>query len=255
VIAWDKALTVETHKDTIVGMVGQNRESRLATTFVRLADTLVVGFDMVDLLQSLVETSADLLDRSAAGLVLSDGNAQLEPVASTSEEIARIELLAVRSGEGPSIACVASGSAVSIENLGEDMHWPAYSSYAQSLGFASVHTVPLRLRTTVIGALSVYGDHIGPLASADAAVAQSLADIATISILQERALRESGIAVEQLQHALNSRVIIEQAKGVVAYVRGVGMDDAFNLMRRYSRSNNVPLREVAARIVERSLTI
>jgi len=236
-------------------MVGQNRESRLATTFVRLADTLVVGFDMVDLLQSLVETSADLLDRSAAGLVLSDGNAQLEPVASTSEEIARIEMLAVRSGEGPSIACVNSGAAVSIDDLSEDMHWPAYSSYAQSLGYGSVHTVPLRLRTTVIGALSVYGENKGPLASADAAIAQSLADIATISILQERALRESGIAVEQLQHALNSRVIIEQAKGVVAYVRSVGMDDAFTLMREYARSNNVPLREVALRIVERSLTI
>jgi len=251
----EKVATAVTHESTITGMVGQNRESRLATTFVRLADTLVVGFDMVDLLQSLVETSADLLDRSAAGLVLSDGNAQLEPVASTSEQIARIELLAVRSGEGPSIACVASGAAVAIDNLADDMHWPAYSSYAQSLGYASVHTVPLRLRTTVIGALSVYGEQAGPLASADAAIAQSLADIATISILQERALRESGVAVEQLQHALNSRVIIEQAKGVVAYVRSVGMDDAFTLMREYSRSNNVPLREVALRIVERSLTI
>jgi len=236
-------------------MVGQNRESRLATTFVRLADTLVVGFDMVDLLQSLVETSADLLDRSAAGLVLSDGNADLEPVASTSENIARVELLAVRSGEGPSVECVATGHAISIDDLSEDMQFPAFSSYTQSLGFASVYTVPLRLRTTVIGALSVYGNEVGPLPAADAAIAQSLADIATISILQERALRESGIAVEQLQHALNSRVIIEQAKGVVAYVRSVGMDDAFALMRSYARSNNLPLREVASRIVERSLTI
>ena len=236
-------------------MVDHSRESRLAATFVQLADTLVVGFDMVDLLQSLVETSAELLDYSAAGLVLTDGLEQLESVASTSEQIAGIELLEIRSGEGPAIECVATGAPVSIDDLDTDTRWPAFGSYAVGLGILSSHTVPLRLRGTIIGALSVYGERVGPLTAADAAICQSLADVATISILQERALRESGIAVEQLQHALNSRVIIEQAKGVIAQLHGVDMNVAFRTLREYSRNNNVALRDVAELVVLRSLTL
>jgi len=236
-------------------MVDHSRESRLAATFVQLADTLVVGFDMVDLLQSLVETSAELLDYSAAGLMLSDGSDQLESVASTSEQIAGIELLEIRSGEGPAIECVATGAPVSIDDLDTDERWPAFGSYAVGLGILSSHTVPLRLRGTIIGALSVYGERVGPLTAADVAICQSLADVATISILQERALRESGIAVEQLQHALNSRVIIEQAKGVISYVRNVNMDEAFAVLRSYARSNNLGLRDVASQVVDRSLSL
>jgi GAF domain-containing protein len=236
-------------------MVGNNRESRLASTFVQLADTLVVGFDMVDLLQSLVETSADLLEYSAAGLVLSDGAGALESVAATSEQIAGIELLQIRSGEGPAIECVLTGAPVAVEDLESDIRWPTFGNYAVGVGIASSYSVPLRLRSTIIGALSVYNDSVATFTEADAAVAQSLADVATISILQERALRESGIAVEQLQHALNSRVIIEQAKGVISYTRKVDMDEAFTVLRSYARSNNLGLRDVAAQVVDRSLSL
>jgi GAF domain-containing protein len=236
-------------------MVGQDRESRLATTFVKLADTLVVGFDMVDLLQSLVETSAELLDYSAAGLVLSDGLGPLEPVASTNEDIARLLSSEISSGVGPTVECVTGGGAVDLHDFDAPNNWPDYSAQALSLGLRSVHAVPLRLRERVIGALAIYNDLPGTITATDSAIAQSLADVATISILQERALRESDIAVDQLQHALDSRVLIEQAKGVVSYVRNVGMDEAFALLRSYSRSNNVALREVASLVVNRRLEI
>jgi GAF domain-containing protein len=236
-------------------MVGETRERRLTAAFVTLADTLVAGYDVVDLLQTLVDSCAELLDASDVGLVLADTTGDLSVVASTSERDALVDLLQPPSGVGPSVDCFQSGDVVSIADIASAQKWPQFVSDATAQGFASLHAVPMRLRGTVIGALSLYRSSTGVLSEDDASVVQGLADVATIGVLHERVLRESGIAQAQLQRALDSRVIIEQAKGVIAQTRSIDMDDAFRALRDYARNRGLNLRDVAELVVKRSITI
>jgi GAF domain-containing protein len=237
-------------------MVADTREGKLASTFVTLADTLVADYDVVELLQTLVDASSDLLDATAAGILLADENGSLEVVASTSEESRLVDLMQQRTGTGPSVQCYATAAPVAVPDISELGHeWSAFRDEATEQGFQSVHVVPLRLRGAVIGTLSLFRHNTGLISPEDGSVAQGLADVATIGILHERALRESGIAQEQLQNALNSRVVIEQAKGVISQTRGVNMGDAFNALRQYARSNNRGLRETAELVVARTINL
>ncbi|WP_366145617.1 GAF and ANTAR domain-containing protein [Cryobacterium sp.] len=232
------------------------REGQLVETFVTLADTLVADYDVVDLLHTLVEKCAALLEASAAGIILSAGDGKLEVVASTNERSRLVEILQLRAGSGPCVESFTTGQAVAIpdiESTGDQ--WPKFRAGALAQGFASMHAVPLRLRATTIGSLNLFWDRTGGLSAADTKTVQALADVATIGILQERAIRESDIVRQQLQHALSSRVLIEQAKGVVAYTHRVHMRDAFDKIRDYARNNGLPLADVAERIVNRSLTL
>jgi GAF domain-containing protein len=237
-------------------MVLESREWRLATTFVRLADTLVADYDVVELLQSLVDNCADLLDASAVGLLLVADQGGLDLIASTSEQSRLVETLQASSGVGPSNEAFRTRQAVAVADIAKvPESWATFRDRALGQGFRAAHAVPLRLRDTVIGTLTLFQTSPGLLSEEDASVAQGLADVATIGILHERALREEAIAKEQLQHALDSRVIIEQAKGVIAQKRGADMDQAFELLRGYARSHGENLRDVARLIVERRLTI
>ncbi|TXN31862.1 GAF and ANTAR domain-containing protein [Lacisediminihabitans profunda] len=236
-------------------MVAETRERRLVDTFVTLADTLVAGYDVVDLLQTLVEACADLLDASAAGLMLADDGGNLAVVASTSERSRLVEIMQLRSGHGPCVEAFTTGVVVEVDDLvAQRNRWPEFREEALSQGFRSVHAIPLRLRGSVIGTLNLFRNEPGLLTPEDASVAQGLADVATIGILHERTLRENSVAKEQLQHALDSRVVIEQAKGVIAQTRSVDMDQAFRLLRAYARSNNLNLHDVAARVVARTVS-
>jgi len=233
-----------------------SRERRVAATFVRLADTLVDHYDVVDLLQTLTDASAELLDASAAGLLLVSGGDSLDLVASTSEESRLIDTIQVSSGNGPSIECFETGKPVAVDDIETtDGRWPEFREQALAQGFRAVHAVPLRLRDSVIGCLTLFRSEPGAWSAEDASVARGFADVATIGILHERALRQSNLAQEQLQYALDSRVVIEQAKGVVSQLRNVSMDEAFSLLRNYSRSHNLALREVAGMVVSRSLEV
>lgn len=237
-------------------MGSDTREKRLTAAFVTLADTLVADYDVVDLLQTLVDTCADLLDASAAGIMLADQNGELAVVASTSERSRLVEMMQLSSGFGPCVECFTTGTSVTVSDVDElGERWPGFREAALEQGFHSVHGVPLRLRGVVIGTLNLFRSQTGELSREDMAVAQGLADVATIGILQERALREADVARDQLQHALDSRVLIEQAKGVVAHMRGVDMDEAFRSLRDYARSNNLNLRDVAQLVVTRSVTL
>jgi GAF domain-containing protein len=237
-------------------MTSQTRERRLTSAFVTLADTLVAGYDVVDLLQTLVDTCAELLDASAAGIMLADGSGELAVVASTSERSMLVETMQLSSGAGPCVECFTTGVAVTVGDVADlGDKWPGFKEAALEQGFRSVHGVPLRLRGNVIGTLNLFRPSPGAMSEEDKSVAQGLADVATIGILQERAIREADIAKNQLQHALDSRVLIEQAKGVIAYMRDLDMDAAFRTLRDYSRSNNLNLRDVAERVVNRSLTL
>lgn len=237
-------------------MASDTREGRLTTAFVTLADTLVAGYDVVDLLQTLVDTCADLLDASAAGIMLADPSGELAVVASTSERSLLVETIQLGSWSGPCVECFTTGAPVTVSDVAElGDRWPDFRDAALEQGFRSVHGVPLRLRGNVIGTLNLFRTSTGALSDEDLAVAQGLADVATIGILQERAIREADIARSQLQSALDSRVLIEQAKGVIAYMRDVDMDTAFRTLRNYARGNNLNLRDVAERIVDRSLEL
>lgn len=236
-------------------MTTLDKDRRLLATFTQLADTLVDDYDVVELMQQLVDTCRDELDVSAAGLLLADSAGELELVASTTEEGNVVEALLL-GGQGPAVESYATGRVVAvndIEQLGEG--WEAFRRSALAQGYTSIACIPLRLREQTIGALNLLQAHGAVLSEEDGVVARALADIATIGILHERTLRETERLSQQLQNALNSRVIIEQAKGVVSHVKGVPIDEAFTLIRAYARDHGERLGDVAARIVQRRLTL
>jgi GAF domain-containing protein len=234
----------------------QTREGRLVDAFVTLADTLVAGYDVVELLQRLVEACSELLDASAAGILLASPSGQLSVVASTSEHGRLVEVMQLSSGNGPCIEAFTTGKLVEVVDVAAlDGRWPEFAAEAVAQGFRSVHAIPLTLRGTVIGTLNLFRTAPGRLGELDAVAARGLADVATISILHERSLREHTVAQEQLQRALDSRVLIEQAKGVLAQLHTIDMDAAFAALRSYSRNHNLNLREVAEKIVSRQLTL
>ncbi|BDZ52053.1 transcriptional regulator [Frondihabitans sucicola] len=237
-------------------MTGSTREAQLLDTFVTLADTLVVGFDTIDLLQILVERCVVLFDATDAGIMLDNGAGELEVIASTSERSHLIGLLQLGAGEGPCVEAYSTGRAVSVSDVEQIAdRWPTFAARSTESGYAAVDAVPLRLRDTALGSLNLFREAPGALNPDDASAVQALADVATISILQERAVRQTDVARDQLQRALDSRVIIEQAKGIVSYTRDVDMDDAFKLIRDYSRSNRRRLSDVAAAVVDRSIRL
>jgi GAF domain-containing protein len=227
------------------------REERLGRTFVELADTLVDDFDVVDLLSLVAERCVELLDASAAGLLLSDGRGSLHLMAATSEAGELLELFQIQSDEGPCLDCFRSGAPVLADDLAADgARWPRFSPVACGAGFRAAHAVPLRLRSDVIGALNLFRVEPGGLARPDLTTAQALADAATIAVLQHRAARAARELTDQLRTALGSRIAIEQAKGVIAEREDVDMAEAFALLRGYARSNGRLLTEVAQEIID-----
>jgi GAF domain-containing protein len=231
------------------------RAERVSGAFVKLTDTLVADYDVLDLLHTLVEEAVGLLDITAAGLVLADPSGELQVLASTSEESRLVEVLQLQAGEGPCVECYATGNAVTVDDIRVLDRWPAFKAEALSLGFRSVHAVPMRVQGRTVGAMGLFGSTPGSLSGEDAAIGQALADVATLSFMQERAIREAAVVNEQLQQALNSRVLIEQAKGVIAHTSGVDMEEAFRLLRNHARAHNEALHETASRIADRSLSL
>lgn len=231
-----------------------DREALLSETFVALADTLVSDFDVVDFLSLLATRCLDLFDAEDAGLMLIDPDGRMRLAASSSHEMELLELLEIQHDEGPCPDAYRSGERVACDDLVDaTTRWPRFAPAALDAGFRSVLALPMRLRGEVIGALNMIRREPGALADEDIAAAQALADVATIGLLQHRAARESQLLAEQLQYALTSRVVIEQAKGVIAERLELDMGDSFDALRRYSRNHNVRLADAAAGIVSRTL--
>jgi GAF domain-containing protein len=224
---------------------------------VALADTLVDDYDIIDLLDQLVAHCVALLAADAAGIMLADPPDKLHPVVACSEDAQTMELLQLQSDEGPCLEAYRTATQVGIPELSQVAgRWPRFvAAVARGGAFASVHAIPLRLRGQAIGALNLFHREPGAMRDTDLALGQALADVATIGILQERAIRRGEVLNEQLQTALHSRMVIEQAKGVVAQHLGVGMDGAFDRLRRYARTNDQRLAEVAHRLVGRELDL
>ena len=235
-------------------MTAVTREARLFEALAKLADTLVAGYDVVELLQNLVESCEELLDVDAAGLLLSDSDGHLELLASTSEETRLVETIQLGAEAGPCIQCFHTGAVISVPDvLDAPSEWAAFSAVCIENGFTSVYAIPMRLRDETIGALNLLRREAGELNEQDAAAAQALADMATIGILHERTLRAADTVRSQLQTALNSRIVIEQAKGVLAQTQRITVDAAFVALRKHARDQQLPLSEVARRLVDRTL--
>jgi GAF domain-containing protein len=227
-------------------------DERLAQAFVELADTLVAGFDLMEFLQTLTERCVELLEVDAAGLLLADGRGALRLVAASTEQARVVELFQLQNDEGPCVDCFRSGQPVIIGDIRAGnvaARWPRFGPAALQMGFAGVHAIPMRLRDQVIGTLNLFRSAPDGLDQPVARAARALVDVATIGILQERAVRQQELVAAQLQAALHSRVMIEQAKGVLAERQQVTPDEAFHILRRYARDHNRPLTALAGDVI------
>ena len=224
--------------------------SRLTDVFVEVADTLVDDFDVIEFLELVTRHTAEVSQAASAGLLLADPHGQLQYMASSAESVKLLELFQLQYQEGPCLDCFHSGKPVINADLtAAAPRWPLFAPRAVDAGFQSVHAFPLRHRRRVIGALNLFSTDTGLFEATDVRIIQCLADIATIGLLQERTIRSGEILTEQLQSALNSRITIEQAKGVLARTHSIDVDSAFERMRDYSRRNHHRLSDVAQAVV------
>jgi GAF domain-containing protein len=230
------------------------REALLAKALVELADTLVADFDVVDLLTILTDRCVDVLDVAAAGVMVVAPAGDLRLMASSSETMRALELFELQADEGPCLDCFLTARPVVQPDLAAAANgWPRFSGAALAAGFRSVHALPMRLRGTVLGALNLFHVHTGEMRPADLAAGQALADVATIAILQHRATLEIQLLNEQLTQALNTRIVIEQAKGMIAEHANLDMEQAFAILRYHARSNNLRLSDVARDVIAGTL--
>jgi GAF domain-containing protein len=230
------------------------REQQLLKAFIEFADTIVDEYDVVEFLHRLATRCVELLDVSEAGIMLADRDGTLHYVASSSERMHLIELFELQHDEGPCQDAYRDGVAVHT-SLNDDANtrWPRFAPHAREVGIESVSALPMRLRSEVIGALNLLSTTSMPLSAEDQQVAQALADIATIGILQERALNDAKVVTSHLEGALESRIVIEQAKGIVAERNHVAIDTAFGVLRGYARTHSHLLRQTAQDVIDGTL--
>lgn len=226
-------------------------QATLAKVFVQIADTLVAEFDIVEFLQQLCDRCVELLEVDAAGLLLADPRGRLQLMAATSEEARVLELFQLQSHEGPCLDCHRDGAAVVVPDVAAvSDRWPQFAPACRDAGFAAVHAIPMRCREQVIGALNLFSVAPGGLDPATVEIAQALSDVATIGLLQHRALADQLVLVEQLQTALTSLTVIEQAKGILAERTGLHPEQAFTALRRHARDRNLRLTDLARAVID-----
>ena len=224
--------------------------SHLSDLFVEVADTLVDDFDLIDFLHHVATNAAEITSSTAVGLMLDDHEGNLRFMAASSEDARLLELFQLQNSEGPCLDAHDTGEEVADIMIEESTErWPVFAPRAIELGLRSAHCFPLRLRDQVIGAMNTFRAEALPMNPEERRVARALADLATIGLMQERALRRAEELTEQLQFALNSRIVIEQAKGAVARTLDVGVDDAFGVLRGYARQHRLRLTDVARDVV------
>ncbi|MBD0840983.1 GAF and ANTAR domain-containing protein [Streptomyces sp. TRM68416] len=233
-------------------MIGMARERRLAEIFVEVADSLVEDFDVIDLLQRLSARCVELLDVSAAGILLVDAHGELQIIAASDEHTRLLELFALQHDQGPCVECYRTGAArtnIDLARAEATADWSRFAARARETGYTTTHAIPLRLRSRTVGALNLFQTTPHRLGDDDIALAQALADVATIAILQQRTLEQSHVENSQLETALTSRVLIEQVKGVLAERWDASVDDAFAAFRSYARARHLRLSDLAAQII------
>lgn len=229
-------------------MMAENRERAIIDSFMGFADRLVDDFDILDVTVQLTEDCAALLDVAAAGMLLADARGVLHLLAATSEQARDLEVFQLQREEGPCLECYRTGTAVSVADLhAEAGRWPRFAAVAEHQGFASVHAIPIRLRRNVLGALNLFGTSVGALNPDDVNLAQALAHVAAIAIAQQNQTRHD--LLPDVQSAVASRGVVEVAKGVLAEVHSLDMNQAFARLRGYAAERGERLGDVARVVV------
>ncbi|MDP2293530.1 MAG: GAF and ANTAR domain-containing protein [Actinomycetota bacterium] len=231
------------------------RQTLTATTFVEIVDTLVSDFDVIEVLTVLTSRCVELLDSAAAGILLADEEGHLRVIGASTEQVQLLELFQIQNDQGPCLDCYHTGVVVAQADLRATSPWPEFAAESVAAGFPSVCAVPLRLKSVILGCLNLFMSEAVELSEADLALAQALADVASIAMIQDQASRDAAIREGHLQHALTSRIAIEQAKGMIAERGRVDMNEAFARLRAFARNNNRGLTEVAQALVDGSLTV
>jgi hypothetical protein len=235
---------------------GSIREATMIGAFLHLADTSVAGYDVVDFLRYLTGCCVDLIDIDEASVILASPSGQLQVVAASTERLEDLATFELQNGDGPCLDAFRTGQTVSTADLdAETARWPTFAGRAAAFGLRAAHAMPMVLRDDTVGAVGLFSVKAGRLTDSDAELVRALADMATIGMLHERAMNETTTAAADLQHALSSRITIEQAKGVLAERFKVSIDDAFDLLRRFARRNQQGLTEVAEGVVRDGLDI
>ena len=230
------------------------RETDVVRALVEMADNLVDDYDVVDLLTGLADRCVNVLGVSAAGVMLASPAGSLGLVASSSEAMRLLELFELQAQEGPCLDAFRTGEPAGHENLEAGSgRWPSFSAAALKAGFQSASALPLRLREVTLGALNLLSVTRAPMDEADVIVARAFADLATLSIVQHRVSTEAQRVNEQLSGALTSRVVIEQAKGVICERADVDLAQAFSRLRAYARNSNRRLTDVARAAIDGTL--
>lgn len=228
-------------------------QALLIQTLVELANELIDDFDLVDLLSLLADRCVEALDVTAAGVMIAAPSGALERIASSSETMRTLEIFQLQADEGPCIDAYRTGRpTVNVDLTVADGRWPAFAARAVTEGFRSAHSLPMRLRGHTLGALNLLHANEGPFEDIDIVAAQALADIASIAIAQHEIVVDAQTLADQLNTALNSRVIIEQAKGRIVQSSGTDtdMDQAFRRLRSHARSHNLRLSDLADQIAQ-----
>ncbi len=224
---------------------------RLSSVFADVSDALVSDFDLVEFLHDLTIHAASVSGAASVGLLLTDQHRYLHYMAASNENARLLELFQLQAEEGPCLDCFRGGTAVIDSDLARaHERWPLFAPRAREYGFGSVHAFPMRVREHGIGALSIFGIEALAFGASEVRLVQALADIATLAILHEPTLGRGGSLTEQLQAALNARIVVEQAKGALARLRGVDVDDAFVLLRTYARTTGQRLGDVARALLD-----
>ncbi len=230
-----------------------NRELWLAATLVELADSPDADFGETTYSDRLALRLAQLLAPAEVGVLIGDASA-LKTAAASTERAHRLVSFEAAHGEGPGTACYNSGQPVFNQSLiVAGGRWPQFAAAARVAGFEIVSSLPIRRHHETEGVINVLGTGEHPLGATETSLAQILAEAAAIAVLQQRALRQSIQTTAQLQRALDSRVLIEQAKGAVAARLGITPEAAYGLLRGFARRHSRLLTEVAGKTISGEL--
>lgn len=231
------------------------REIRIGQLFVELADTLTDDFDLVEFMHRLADACIELLDVDAAGLMMIDLQGRPRLVASSPDLMRDLELFELQADEGPCLDVIETGEAVvNVTVATAQQRWPRFTAAALEAGIRATHALPLKLRADRIGAVNLFTQDEQHLSERDIALGQALADVASIGLLQQRNTREPPMLAEQLQSTLNTRILVEQAKGILAERSGLTPGDTFPFLRAHARGTRETLQRVAGQVVSGHLT-
>jgi transcriptional regulator with GAF, ATPase, and Fis domain len=227
----------------------ETRERTLVETFALIADALVGDVEIGDLLTLLCMRCIELFPVDASGLLLREPDGKLGLAAASDERARLLEFLQLQTGEGACLEAASTGQPVFASDLHDEKdHWPAWAPAAVDAGFRGVTSIPLRLGGETLGSMNLFSADPGALSGDDLYAARALTQLATTALLAQRRLHDATTLAGQLQGALDSRVVIEQAKGVLAGREGIGLEEAFEVLRRQARAARRPLSEVAREV-------